>query len=358
MLKLAGRILDVQDDAPLTVLRKGMDDTLIVEKFASGEVLEPTAAETLDDPQYAAIFHKEAQVVRRAYPVGTAGQTLMSVEYFSKVASAADSPFPEAVRNQIACNLSSYADLFQVTVPDEMRKWASAHGEFLPNDNWVDVRLHDSPELPPTNQWAIVKTASDGEIGYFPCGSKEEIQASLHEMQKNGGEPYGLDPIEERIAAANLMAKAAECEIEIPDAVRQLGSMEKRAAEEIHGMLLERLERVPMTLIEAGENKVKLATALKAIEEESDPVKMAGAIAAFDAAVDFGEGHYLTGLMRPHEVVFQYGAAAPAMSLVEKIGEDRLREYLGDDAFETFRVNPSVAFAALPREVREGLLNG
>jgi hypothetical protein len=62
--------------------------------------------------------------------------------------------------------------------------------------------------------------------------------------------------------------------------------------------------------------------------------------------------------MRPHEVVFQYGAAAPAMSLVEKIGEDRLREYLGDDAFETFRVNPSVAFAALPREVREGLLNG
>ena len=356
MLKLAGRILDVQDDGPLAVLRKGMDDAAIAEKFASGEVLDLKQAEGLDDPQFAAIFHKEAQIVRRAYPVGTAGQTLLSVEYFGKVASAADSPFSDPVRNQIACNLASYADLFQVPVSDEMRKWAETHGEFLPNDNWIDVRHHDSPERAASNQWAITKQASDGHVGYFPCGTKDEVEASLHEMQKNGGEPYGLNPLEERIAAASLMAKAAEFEVKVPEVVLQLGSMEKRASDEIHGMLIERLERVPVTLIEKGENQAKLAAAIKAIEAEADPIKMTGAIAAFDAAVDFGEGHYLTGLARPHEVVFSYGAAAPAQSLVDKIGEDRIRECLGDDAAETFKVSPEVAFAALPPEVRAELL--
>lgn len=357
MLKLAGHILDVQDDAPLSLLRRSMSDEEIREKFASGEQLDPREADALDDSQFAAIFCKEAQIVRRAYPVGTPGQAMMSAEYFQKVAGGATSPLPESVRNQIACNIVCHCDLFGVSVSDEMRKWAADHGEFLPNDNWLDVTMYDSPARSVPTEWALVKKADGGESMFFPCSSKDFTEVSLSEFATNGGEPYGLDAMESRMAAAALMKKAEEFGVDVPDEVRHLGSLEKRAASELHGLLLDRLERVPVDLIERGDNRAKLATAISEIEKEPDAIKQAGAIAAFDAAVGFGEGHYLTGLLRPHEVVFRYGAAEPEVSIVEKIGEDRIREHLGDDGLEAFRKDPSSAMAGLNPAVRDALLN-
>lgn len=360
MLKLAGQIIDVQDDGALSLLRRSLSDAEIREKFASGEVVEPNQSTALDDPQYAAIFTKEAEVVRRAYPVATPGQTLMSVAYFMKVASAPETPFPDVVRNQIACNLVSHADLFNVPIPDEMRKWAEVHGEYLPNDNWVDVGMHDSPALPPPTDWAHLKFSADTSegIGIFPVSTRQETEASLREFAKTGGDPYGLSDLETRLAAAKLMKKASEHGLSVPEEVTELGTMEKRANEEIHGRLLDRLDRVPVTLLDRGSNREKLAQAIAAIEEETDPIKMAGAIAAFDAAVDFGEGHYLTGLPRPHEVVFRYGAPPQVESVFDKIGEDRIREFLGDEAVEPFRKDPDAAFKALSPEIQGALLNG
>jgi hypothetical protein len=358
MLKLAGQILDVQDDGPLSLLRRSMKDDEIREKFASGEVLDPPEAERLDEPEYAAVFHKEASIVRRAYPVATAGQTLMSVAYFAKVASAVDTPFPEDVRNKIACNLVSHADLFQVAVPDEMRKWASDYGEYLPNDNWIDLAMHDSPAAPAPTRWAFSKRAGDETLNMFPCSTRAETEASLREFAKSAGEAYGLEGIEARCVAAELMKAAEEHGLKAPDEIVEMGSMQKRAMPEIHGLLLDRLERVPVSLLDRGSNREKFAQAIVAIEMEDDPIKMAGAIAAFDAAVDFNEGHYLTGLLRPHEVVFAKGAAQAEPSLIDKIGEDRLREVLGDDGFEGFKKDPAAAFQSLPSEVRGELLHG
>lgn len=352
MLKLAGHILDVQDDATLSLLRRGMSDEQIREKFAAGEQLGPSESGSLEDSEFAAIFFKDASVVRRAYPVGTAGQTMMSAAYFHKVAGESASPFPEAVRNQIACNLVAHCDLFGIQADPEMRKWAGQHGEFIPNDNWLDISMYDSPSAPGPTEWAIKRASPGGDMLLFPCSSKELVEQSLARFPE-----FVLDPMEERIGAAKLCEKAAEFGVDVPDGIRAIGSVEKRAAQEVHGLLLDRLDRVPVELIELGSNRERLKTAISQIEAETDPIKQAGAIAAFDAAVGFGDGHYSSGLPRPFEVVFQGGEARADVPSAEKIGAERVREYLGDEAMAAFERDPDGMIAGLDPLVKEAIEN-
>ena len=358
MLKIAGQMLDLYDDAELAALRAAVPDGEL-RKFAAMTVLEPVELDALDDSTFGAILFDGPDKTasrRRAWPCHDQDNTEISLVYFLKAAS--DGWMPEEMRNQVASNIVAHCDLYQMEVEPEMRKWASDHGEWIPADNFVDLSMLDpiGPQAP--SEFAIEKTASGERLGFYPCGSAEEVSASATSLLTEGCEVYGLDSFEGRKVAAVLMSKAAELDVAIPDELVAMGSMEKRSSSEIHGLLLHRLDRVD------AEKRARLGgdlqSAMDEIESEEDPVKQAGFIGALDTALGFHEGHYLTGIPRPMDVVFRTSKLADLseVPLLDKIGRDRIEEVCGAGKLAEFEKDAAAALEGCEPEVRELLLNG
>jgi hypothetical protein len=133
-----------------------------------------------------------------------------------------------------------------------------------------------------------------------------------------------------------------------------------KTAEEIHGSLLWRVEKLSPNIKGNAGKMDKIAAAIQVIEAEEDPVKMAARVTEFDLALGLGEEQYAAGLMRPELVVFEPAAklATIEVPLIDRIGREKISEYLGDDVLAEFEKDAQVALDSQPKELQEFLLNG
>lgn len=360
MLQIAGKILDVYDDPRLEVLlgRHGVEG--VREKFAF-EIPDSVDLDALDDDAFGAIFYLPEKIAsdsgpRRAWPVHEPGVCAISVEYFDKVASDGR-VFPDEVRNQIASNIVANADLHGVDVPDEMRKWAADEGEFLPDNNWINLAAYSSPGREDPTQFAVEKRAAGGVARLYPLDDAECVAASIDTFTKVGWDTYGLSEWEARIAANRIVKAATEHGVGVPEDLAVFAELQVKTAEEIHGALLSRIERVPVAMRNTPQKVAALQEAIAVIEGRDDPVKMAAGVAEFDLGVGFGEEHYIAGLCRPELVIFEPAQKTAEVSLLDRIGREKVSTYLGADALAEFEKDAEAAFAAQPEDVREFLIS-
>jgi len=361
MLNISGEVLDLYDDPKLEVLLGLHGADGVRSKFAF-EVPDVTDLGQLEDDAFGAIFYMpektaEQSEPRRCWPVHEKGVCAISVEYFQKVATEARL-FPDEVRNQVASNIVANADLHLVAVPDEMRKWASDHGEFVPDDQWINCAAYSRPARETPEEFAYEKVASGGTTKLYPLDDAELVAASIGSFTKEGWDIHGLSEWDARMAANRIVKAAAEHDVGVPEDLQLFASLEVKTAEEIHGALLSRIERVPVRMRDTAEKVAKLKEAIGVIESQEDPVKIAAGVAEFDLAVGFGEDHYLTGLPQPAQVVFAPAEKLAEVPLLDRIGRDKISQYLGEDVLEEFEKDAEVALAAQPEDIREFLIHG
>jgi len=357
MLKLAGQRLDLYDDADL--LRDVVPPEELRTKFAEMVVLDPQELELQDDSVFGAVLFEGPEKVasrRRCWPCHDRENAEISLVYFKQAAAAGW--MPNEMRNQVASNIAAHCGVYQIPVDAEVRKWASDHGEWLPGDNFIDLGLQDDIAPPDPEKFAMEKVASGERLGYYPCGTPDEISASMMSLMTCGPEVYGLSDFDGRKVAAVLMSEAEQRGMPVPDEIAALGSMEKRSAEEIHGLLLHRLDRV-------GEEKLArlgddIYAACLEIESEEDPIKQAGFIGALDQALGFHEGHYLTGIPEPLDVVFRKSASDDLrpVRIVDEIGRERIEQVCGPEKLAEFEKDAEAALESCAPEIKELLLHG
>lgn len=363
MLKLSGQTLDNYDDPSLSVLIERHGAEGVRKKFATVEVPTLEELDAFEDHDFAAIFYHPEKLAddggqRRVWPVRDPGACQVSLEYFHKIASEGQT-LPDEVRNQVASNLVAHADLHGLDVPEDMRKWAEDHGEYLPESQWINLAVYDSPGAPMPKRFAYEKVASNGTLKLYPMDTPELVAASLEDFVKVGADIHGLSEWEQRIVAGQLAKAAEEHGVSVPESVTLMETLNVKTAEEIHGSLLWRVESLSPSIKDNAEKMGKIAAAIEVIEAEKDPVKMAARVTEFDLALGLGEEQYAAGLMRPELVVFEPASklAASELPLIDRIGREKIREFLGEESLVEFEKDAQTALSDQPEEIREFLLN-
>lgn len=359
MLKIAGQRLDLYDDAELETLRSSMDPGDLRKLAANTTILEPGELDALEDADFGAVLFEGPEKTasrRRAWPCHDPENTTVSLVYFKHAADAGW--MPEEIRNQVACQLVAQADYHEIDVDDGIRKWAELHGEWLPGDNFIDLALYDVAAQPAPTKFALEKIASGERLGYYPCGTPDEVAASMSSLVNDGADVFGLTDFEGRKVAAILRSEATDLGVEVPDEIVAMSQIEKRSSQEIHGLLRYRVERVP----EAKREKLASAIdgAIAEIESEEDPIKMARNIQRLDEALGFHAGHYETGIPTPLDTVFRKVAVEELRptSLLDKIGRERIEDVCGAEKLAEFEKDAQAAFDSCEPEVQELLLHG
>lgn len=360
MLKIAGKVLDVHDDVGLNVFRSIFPETEH-RKIAEGvELLQPDELAAIDDNRFGAIFYAPTSGdQRRAYPMHTPEHTKLSAHYFVH----SNGSFPEEVRASIAAQLAhgfeihnmDPVDVFGEKTASEFLKWADAHGEWGPGDNFIDIELHDDPAPPEAENYAFSKQASNGMTQYvLPCDTEEQTRASIEAVLSNDAmEVLGLDPFELKKAASALKFAAEHHGVAVPDGLVQIACVEPRPIDDVRSLLNSRLDY--MDPEKRASKAAHIKTAMGILMKESSHEALVPKIAMFDKACGIGEHAYMKGCPTPFSVAFVSGATKEASndSVLEELGGlKNIEELLGPDVAKSFKEDARGALSGQPEEIR------
>ena len=369
MLKLAGTLLDVHDDIGLHLFRELIPEAERQKLAAGVELFSPEELQVVSDHRFGAIFHDSSDPAvppRRSFLMQTPAHTKLSALYFAKVAS--DRVFPDPVRNAIAAQLSHGMEVHGTTPEEvldgvkaaEFREWADQHGEWAPGDNFIDCSLFDAPEAPEVEKYAFSKLASGGMRKFvLPVETADQVLASVGAvLSKTAMDDLGLDADELRKAASAVKYAAEAFEIEVPEALVKMASVDERPREDVVDLLSSRLAYVNADKRETRASQIK--TAMAKVLEETKPAALVAKIALLDSACGIGEKEYRKGCARPFDVVFQDGrkVADESVALLESVGGmEHVKEILGEKVAEEFKKAPKATFEKQSKELKHLLLH-
>lgn len=361
MLKLAGQVVDVHDDPTLKRLVDALPIETLREKFGSTTILDQGEMVSIPDTRLGAIFF-DSNVIggweKRAYLLTAPDHAELSLLYFTKAAE--EGIFPPSVRNQIACQIKHGLEMWDIEVPEAVEKWAEEYGDWIPNDNFIDLATVQDEGEPATTTYAFAKVAGENKISVLPCGTPEDTAASIRAiLDEDAGEMLGLDRFEIVKAASALKFAAERQGIRAPKALIKMACVDERDPTDVAILLTERLRLVPE---DAPTARVKLAhDTVHSILKEASITKKAALLSAFDKTFGIGERAYGAGVPRPFDVFFEPAQVKTASNedlIAQMGGIERITTVVGEKRAKAFEKNASEALAALKPEVRAVLLHG
>lgn len=361
MLKLAGKVIDVHDDPSFGTLVRAMPLATLREKFGSTKIYEPEELGMIPDSRIGAIFF-DSDVIggweKRAYPMHERDHAELSALYFVKAAESG--LFPVSVRNQIASQIAHGLQMHDLPVDECVEKWAAEHGDWIPNDNFIDVRMVQEDAVSGNDLYAFAKTAGEHTISFLPCGTPEETAESIRTLlSEDGPEDLGLDAFETRKAASALKYAAERQGIRPPKGLLKIACVEERDAADVGILLTERLRLLPDDM---APPRMKLAhDTVHKILSAPTPEKKAALLEAFDSTFGIGERAYGAGVSRPFDVIFAPAVEKKASQeelLLSMGGIERIRSIVGEKVAAAFEKDAEAALKAVKPPVRTVLLNG
>lgn len=361
MLKLAGKVIDIHDDPTFKTMLDALPRTTLREKFGSTKLYEPAELAMIPDSRIGAIFF-DSNVIggweKRAYPLHEPDHAELSALYFTKAAESG--VFPVAVRNQIASQISHGLQMHDIPVPESIEKWAEEYGDWVPSDNFIDVRMVREDEVSANDLYAFAKTSGDHRFSVLPCGTPEETADSIRALlAEDGPEDLGLDRFETMKAASALKYAAERHGMKPPKDLVKIACVDERDAADVGVLLTERLRLLPEDM---SPPRMKLAhDTVHQILKEASAEKKVALLSAFDTTFGIGERAYGSGVSRPFDVVFAPAVAKQASQddlIVSMGGIDRIKAIVGDETAQAFEKDAAAALKTVKAPIRAVLLHG
>lgn len=355
MLKIAGKIIDVHDDADFGVLLSALPAKEVRKKYAGKvDLLDERELADLPESRLGAIFFnsRTREVEKRAYPLNSEGHAELSAIYFEK--AAGDAVFPDDVRNQIAAQIRQGLAMWGLDGSELLNKWAEEYGQWQPGDNFIDLAMVESPSSVAPESFAFSKDAGETITSFLPCSNADEtIQSISGLLRPHAAEDLGLSRIETTHAASALKFAAEAQGVEVPPPLMKLACVDTRPEDDVQALLRQRFEMISEDM---GMGHRKLAQdTIQAIQREAEPEKRAGLLESFDRAFGIGDRAYGRGAPRPFDVFFQSmpTKAAAEQDIVAGLGGmEHLKFVVGEKKASEFEKDPKTALKSLKPEIR------
>ena len=306
MLKIANAVFDVYDDTNLSVVME-LDASLITCKVA-----ELDEVEKLSDDQFGVVLVNGTTKYRK-YPLHNEDSVKLSTAYFNKVKNTLHPSIVSKVESKLAGSK-------EVALVDLAYETPATVTEYKTAEPVYGISINN--------------------INYFPLHTANNVKLAI---SKFGEHEDKLNFMQRFELARNIKKHAEKHSINI----EPLSHINNYTNGEINYIALSKALEL---------RKVSAARAtpeLDALYNETNPVKIATVLTAFDKVAGISEYNYVRNIPDPFASMYKYAEKKVKPKPVYEVSASKLAELFDDDFVSEYVKNPEVVYNILPTPVKE-----